>query len=62
MSSASSPNPMNLLLLAGLGIGVFWFMSRRQGTGTLTPLIYPTPQQNAQAGTDSTAVCISALK
>lgn len=55
MSAASSPNPMNLLLLAGLGIGVFWFMSRRNGTmGTLTPMIYPTPQQNAQAYGDQT--------
>lgn len=59
MAASSSPNPTNLLLLAALGIGVFWFMSRRGGTmgGTLTPVIYPTPEQNAQAyGTDSKAM------
>lgn len=25
----ASPNPMNLMLLAGLGIGAYWFMTRR---------------------------------
>lgn len=59
MSATPSPNPTNLLLLAALGIGVFWFMSRRPGgvQGTLTPIIYPTPEQNAQAyGSDSKAM------
>lgn len=29
MSAASSPNPSNLLLLAVLGIGAYWMLSRR---------------------------------
>lgn len=63
MTATPSPNPTNLLLLAALGIGVFWFMSRRPGgvSGTLTPLIYPTPQQNAQAYGDQNTAAKYAL-
>lgn len=61
--STASPNPTNLILLAALGIGVFWFMSRRAGLsgGTLTPVIYPTPEQNAQAYGDQTKAMKYAL-
>lgn len=48
MAAPSAPNPMPLILLAAVGIGVFWFMSRRQAGGPL-PVVYPTPDQNAQA-------------
>lgn len=63
MTATPSPNPANLLILAALGIGVFWFMSRRPGgiSGTLTPLMYPTPQQNAQAYGDQTKAAKYAL-
>lgn len=45
---------MNLLLLGALGIGVYWFMTRR-GAGS-PAVIYPTPAQNAQAYGDATKV------
>jgi hypothetical protein len=48
MAAASSPNPMNLLLLAGVGIAAFWAFSRMRGGSAPVP-IYPTPTQNAQA-------------
>ncbi|WP_009518559.1 hypothetical protein [Hydrogenophaga sp. PBC] len=48
MAAPSAPNPMPLILLAAVGIGVFWFMSRRQAGGPL-PVVYQTPDQNAQA-------------
>lgn len=49
MAAASSPNPMNILLLAGVGIAAFWAFSRmRAGSAAPVP-IYPTPAQNAQA-------------
>ncbi len=48
MSALKSPNPMNLLLLAGVGIAAFWAFSRmRQGAAPVP--IYPTPTQNAQS-------------
>lgn len=54
MAAASpSPNPTNLLLLAGLGIGVYWFMTRRMAA---PGVIYPTPAQNQQAYGDATKV------
>lgn len=48
MSASASPNPSNLLILAALGIGVFWFMTRR-GYAAVPSVIYPTPAQNQQA-------------
>ena len=58
MTATPSPNPTNLILLAALGIGVYWFMTRNGGGfGTATPIIYPTPAQNAQAyGNDTKAL------
>lgn len=47
-AATPSPNPANLLILAALGIGVFWYMSRR-GALSVPQVIYPTPAQNAQA-------------
>jgi len=50
MTATPSPNPTNLILLAALGIGVYWFMTRSSaGMGYGSPVIYPTPEQNAQA-------------
>ncbi|MCM3565923.1 hypothetical protein [Hydrogenophaga intermedia] len=49
MAAASSPNPMNLLLLAGVGIAAFWAFSRMRGQGAAPAPIYPTPAQNQQA-------------
>lgn len=37
MSAAASPGPKNLLLLAALGIGVYWFMTRSANARTLLP-------------------------
>lgn len=52
MAQAQAPNPMNLILLAGLGIGVYYVMTRpRVGMSPLP--IYPTPAQNAQAYGDA---------
>lgn len=57
-AATPSPNPTNLLLLAALGIGVYWFMTRSSaGMGFGAPVIYPTPAQNAQAyGNDTKAL------
>lgn len=52
-AAAPSPNPTNLLLLAALGIGVYWFMTRKGALST-PAVIYPTPAQNAQAYGDDT--------
>ena len=52
-AAAPSPSPMNLLMLGALGIGVYWFMTRRSG---VPAVIYPTPAQNAQAYGDATKV------
>ncbi len=49
-AAAPSPSPMNLLLLGVLGIGVYWFMTRRGSPA----VIYPTPAQNQQAYGDAT--------
>jgi len=55
MSSTPSPNPTNLILLAALGIGVYWFMTRSGGGSPA--VIYPTPAQNQQAyGADTSKV------
>lgn len=35
MSATHSPNPQNILLLAGLGIGAYWLMTRRAQAGTV---------------------------
>jgi hypothetical protein len=50
MTAASSPNPRNLLILAALGIGVYWFMTRAARAGTVTGVraVFPTAAQNAQ--------------
>jgi len=54
MAATPSPNPTNLILLGVLGIGVYWFMSRRAG---MPNVIYPTPAQNQQAyGADTSKV------
>lgn len=56
MTATPSPNPTNLLMLAALGIGVYWFMTR-SGGGSPQALIYPTPAQNQQAyGADTSKV------
>lgn len=45
MSAASSPNPSNLILLAVIGIGAYWFMSRRAVAG---PYYAAQPNSSAQ--------------
>jgi hypothetical protein len=42
--SASAPNPSNLLLLAGLGIGAYWLMTR-QARATQSPTPAQIPAQ-----------------
>lgn len=44
--SAAAPNPNKLMLLAAIGIGVYWFMSRR--TAAAAPVaVSPTSPQAA---------------
>lgn len=43
--SAAAPNPQNLLLLAGLGIGAYWLMTRRAAMAA--------PQYSTPAGIPS---------
>jgi hypothetical protein len=38
MSSAANPNPNNLVLLAVLGIGAFWMLTRRVGAQPMRPV------------------------
>lgn len=45
MSAASSPNPSNLILLAVIGIGAYWFMSRR---AVAQPVYVQQPNRSAQ--------------
>lgn len=50
MSTLKTPNPMNLLLLAGIGIAAFWAFNRMGGRTAAAPTpIYPSPIQNQQA-------------
>lgn len=42
--SAAAPNPSNLILLAGLGIGTYWLLTRR---AQAAPAMQPAPQQAA---------------
>lgn len=44
MSTAASPNPNNLLLLAVIGIGAYYFLTRRAVAG---PVVNLTAQQQA---------------
>ena len=44
--SAAAPNPNNMIILAVLGIGAFWFMSRR---ATAAPIVLGQQQQATQA-------------
>lgn len=51
MSAASSPNPSNLILLAVIGIGAYWFMSRR----AVAQPYYGTQQPSRSAQNAQTA-------
>lgn len=50
--SAAAPNPNNMLLLVALGIGAYWFMSRRAGASALG---YSTLAQQQQAAANNAA-------
>lgn len=47
MSTAANPGPNNLLMLAVLGIGAYWFLTRRAVASTAVSLT--AQQQQAQA-------------
>lgn len=45
MSASASPNPNNLLLLLVVGVGAYWFMTRR----AVAQPYYPQPQQPSRS-------------
>ena len=47
MSASASPNPTNLILLAVIGIGAYWFMSRR-AVAAQPVIIQQKPSKSAQ--------------
>lgn len=47
--AAAAPNPNNMILLAVLGIGAYWIMSRRATAGTVRPAGTAAPQGNQLA-------------
>ncbi len=48
--STASPNPSNLVLLAAIGIGAYWVMSRRAVAGTAVAPRLGTSSPNVNAG------------
>jgi hypothetical protein len=55
MSASASPNPTNLLMLAALGIGAYWFMSRRAAAAQV-PTQGMLPNQRADRNYQTGAV------
>jgi hypothetical protein len=49
MSASSSPNPQNIILLAALGAGAYWFLTRRRVMAQ--PIAAPAPTA-ARPGND----------
>lgn len=56
--SAAAPNPNNMLILAVLGIGAFWFMTRRAAAA---PIVLTGQQSNNAAKANLAASGINAL-
>lgn len=57
--SAAAPNPNNMLILAVLGIGAFWFMTRRASAAA--PIVLTGQQSNNAAKANLAASGINAL-
>lgn len=58
MSAASSPNPNNFAVLALVGIGVYWFMTRR---ATAAPVVTPAAVPGANPSAPSIANVLGGL-
>lgn len=58
MSAASSPNPNNLAVLALVGIGAYWFLTRRAHAG---PAVTPAAVAGAQLAAPSIANVLGGL-
>lgn len=52
MSAATSPNPNNMLLLMVVGVGAYWFLTRR----AVAQPYYPQQQQPSRSAQNTQAV------